>query len=132
MTTRDHVFNFVREFITKNGWAPTMREICVGVGVVSTSTVHSHVRKLERDGYITRVPGSPRAMRLVGPNYDRAGSARLTPAEVEQVRARWIPGVRCGPGRRRSNAAELAAEFGRSEARIRQICCGAGEGDCDV
>lgn len=112
-----------------------MREICIGVGVVSTSTVHSHVRKLERDGRITRVPGSPRAMRLVGPNYDNAswGSAsKLTSAEVEQVRARWVPGVKCGRNRRRSNALELAVEFGVSEYLVRKACRGVGEGDCDV
>ncbi len=43
---------------------PTVREICEGTGFKSTSTVHAHLKTLERKGYITRRSGLTRAIVL--------------------------------------------------------------------
>ncbi len=51
---------------TQNGLPPTVREICAATGLKSTSSVHAHLRTLEREGYITRDAGLNRAIHLVG------------------------------------------------------------------
>ena len=47
------VYESIKKFIA-NGITPTVREICDDTGLSSTSTVHSHLRTLERKGYISR------------------------------------------------------------------------------
>ncbi|MBE6822653.1 transcriptional repressor LexA [Caproiciproducens sp. LBM24188] len=51
---------------TQNGLPPTVREICAATGLRSTSSVHAHLRTLEREGYIKRDAGLNRAIHLVG------------------------------------------------------------------
>lgn len=52
--------------VAPRGVPPTVREICAATGLRSTSTVHAHLRSLERLGYISREPGLNRAIRIVG------------------------------------------------------------------
>jgi repressor LexA len=47
------------------GYPPTVREICRAVGLNSSSTVHSHLKALERKGYIKRSRGKPRAIKVL-------------------------------------------------------------------
>lgn len=66
-TGRERVYNFLVEFVTKNGYSPSIREICVGANLKSTSNVRSHLVKLEEEGKIEMKRGySPRAIKLVG------------------------------------------------------------------
>lgn len=51
---------------TETGVPPTVREICLATGFKSTSSVHSHLKTLEKLGYITRSKGLNRAIRLTG------------------------------------------------------------------
>ena len=51
---------------TPSGVPPTVREICAATGLRSTSTVHAHLKTLERLGYITRDAGLNRSIRLEG------------------------------------------------------------------
>lgn len=60
--TREQILEFIREEIKAQGYPPTVREIKDAVGLKSTSTVHGHLDRLERDGYIRRLAGSPRAI----------------------------------------------------------------------
>lgn len=53
------------DYIEKNGFSPSVRELCVIVGLKSTSTVHAYLKKLEEKGYIERLEKSPRALRVV-------------------------------------------------------------------
>ncbi len=46
------VYNFIKEFILSNNVVPSIREICDGVGLRSTSSAHRHVKKLSEAGYI--------------------------------------------------------------------------------
>ena len=67
-TTRQKVYDFLVEFMTENGYAPSVREICVGTGLKSTSSVYDHLMELEDEGKIKMKQGySPRAIKLV--NY---------------------------------------------------------------
>ncbi len=58
------IYNFISGFMDKNGYAPSVREICSAVGLSSTSTVQSHLNTLEKEGYITRSSGKTRAISL--------------------------------------------------------------------
>lgn len=49
-----------------NGVPPSVREICAATGLRSTSTVHAHLKTLERLGYITRDAGLNRSIRIEG------------------------------------------------------------------
>ena len=60
------MYNFIVEFIKKNGYAPNVREICVGTDLSSTSSVYMHLLKLEDEGKIQVKRKSTRAIKLVG------------------------------------------------------------------
>lgn len=40
---RERVYGFIVDFVKKNGYAPTIREICDGTGISSTSSVYMHL-----------------------------------------------------------------------------------------
>lgn len=61
---QEQVLEFIRESIRRNGYPPTVREICTGLGLSSPSTVHVHLANLERLGLIKRDPSKPRALDL--------------------------------------------------------------------
>ena len=52
-TREEQVLNFIREFSTKNGYAPSIREICAGVGLRSTASVNYHLKNLQQKGMLT-------------------------------------------------------------------------------
>lgn len=58
------VLDYVSGYIKTNGFAPTYQEIMDGTGIKSKSTVFRQISNLEADGYIQRVYGSSRAMRV--------------------------------------------------------------------
>ena len=62
----EKVYSFIVEFIKKNGYAPSIREIAVGVGINSTYTVHRYLLKLEDEGRIEMKRNSSRAIKVVG------------------------------------------------------------------
>ena len=59
------ILEFIKMEIQKKGYPPAVREICSGVGLKSTSTVHSHLEKLEHKGYIRKDPTKPRAIEVL-------------------------------------------------------------------
>ena len=42
-TSREKVYNFIVEFMEKNGYSPSVREICIGTNLSSTSSVSNHL-----------------------------------------------------------------------------------------
>ncbi|WP_270940757.1 transcriptional repressor LexA [Romboutsia lituseburensis] len=66
------ILEFIKEQIALKGYPPSVRETCLAVGLKSTSTVHSHLNKLEKLGYIRRDPTKPRAIEVLDQNkYQR-------------------------------------------------------------
>ena len=63
--SQQKVYDFLRQEAPK-GIPPTVREICAATGLRSTSTVHAHLRTLERLGYISRQAGHNRSIRIEG------------------------------------------------------------------
>lgn len=62
--TQLSVLECIRDYIDRNGYPPSVRDICSAVGLSSPSTVHSHLSTLERLGYIARDGGRNRSIRL--------------------------------------------------------------------
>lgn len=63
------ILEFIRTCILKKGYPPAVREICEAVHLKSTSSVHSHLETLEKQGYIRRDPTKPRAIEIVDDEY---------------------------------------------------------------
>lgn len=61
------ILDFVASEVEKKGYPPSVREICKAVGFKSTSTVHSYLGRLEKDGFIQKDPSKPRALKIVHP-----------------------------------------------------------------
>ena len=68
--TVELVYEFIIKYIDKEGYPPSVREICSGVGVRSTSTIHSHLRRLQESGRIDYTPGRRRAI-IVNQNQNK-------------------------------------------------------------
>ena len=60
------ILNVLKSQIEEKGYPPSVRELCDMVGLKSTSTVHSHLNKLEELGYIKKDPTKPRAITIIG------------------------------------------------------------------
>ena len=61
---QQEILDYIKSEILKKGYPPTVREICETVGLKSTSSVHSHLETLEKNGYIRRDPTKPRAIEI--------------------------------------------------------------------
>ena len=59
------IYEFLKDFTSEKGYPPTVREICKAVGLKSTSSVHGHLKHLEKEGLIKRDPTKPRALEIV-------------------------------------------------------------------
>ena len=57
-----NILNFINIFVEKNGYAPSVREICTGVDLKSTSTVQYHIEKLINSGYLQKNYKKSRAL----------------------------------------------------------------------
>ncbi|MBE6638973.1 MAG: transcriptional repressor LexA [Ruminococcaceae bacterium] len=58
------LYDYICERIRRDGYAPTVRDICQALDIKSTSTAHSYIAKLEAKGYIHRAQGKSRTMRV--------------------------------------------------------------------
>ncbi len=70
------VLETIDAHMRERGYPPSVREIGEAVGLSSPSTVHSHLRTLQRLGYLRRDPTKPRAIEVrwdatSGPNIER-------------------------------------------------------------
>ena len=73
------ILEYIKGEILSKGYPPAVREICEAVHLKSTSSVHSHLETLEKNGYIRRDPTKPRAIEIIDDNFN------LTRREVVNV-----------------------------------------------
>jgi len=57
------ILDVIASFTSEHGYPPSVREIGERVGLSSSSTIHAHLKALERHGLIQRDPTKPRALR---------------------------------------------------------------------
>lgn len=62
------VLSYVKDQIRKNGYAPSVREICQALGLRSTSTVHGYLARLQKKGLIQKAALKPRTIRITDIN----------------------------------------------------------------
>ena len=76
---KKEILEYIKEMILKKGYPPAVREICEAVHLKSTSSVHSHLESLEKNGYIRRDPTKPRTIEILDDDF------ALTRREVVNV-----------------------------------------------
>lgn len=60
---QQRILEVIHQFTAERGYPPSVREIGERVGLSSSSTIHAHLKTLERRGLISRDPTKPRALR---------------------------------------------------------------------
>ncbi len=71
-TKQREILEYIKDSILNRGYPPAVREICEAVSLRSTSSVHSHLETLEKNGYIKRDPTKPRAIEIIDDNFNLA------------------------------------------------------------
>ncbi len=69
-TKQKEILDYIKNEILNRGYPPAVREICEAVNLKSTSSVHSHLETLEKNGYIRRDPTKPRAIEIVDDSFN--------------------------------------------------------------
>jgi repressor LexA len=80
---RREILDFIAGQIRDRGYPPSVREIGEAVGLTSSSTVHTHLTTLQRQGFLRRDPTKPRAIEV---RYDAVSGAA-----IERRPTRHIP-----------------------------------------
>ncbi|MGN6711412.1 SOS-response transcriptional repressor, LexA [Anaerocolumna jejuensis DSM 15929] len=64
------ILEYLKKQTLSKGYPPAVREICEAVKLKSTSSVHSHLETLEKNGYIRRDPSKPRAIEIMDDTFN--------------------------------------------------------------
>ena len=67
---QQEILDYMKNEILNRGFPPSVREICEAVNLKSTSSVHSHLEALEKNGYIRRDVTKPRAIEIIDDNFN--------------------------------------------------------------
>ena len=67
---QQEILDYMKNEILNRGFPPSVREICEAVNLKSTSSVHSHLEALEKNGYIRRDATTPRAIEIIDDNFN--------------------------------------------------------------
>lgn len=84
---QQEILDYIKEEILKRGYPPAVREICEAVHLKSTSSVHSHLETLEKNGYIRRDPTKPRAIEICDDNFQMVRTEMVSIPVVGRVAA---------------------------------------------
>lgn len=69
---QSQILEYIKAEILNKGYPPSVRDICQAVQLKSTSSVHSHLETLEKNGYIRRDPTKPRTIEILDDNFNLA------------------------------------------------------------
>lgn len=67
---QQEILGYIKSEIVNKGYPPAVREICEAVHLKSTSSVHSHLETLEKNGFIRRDPTKPRAIEIIDDDFN--------------------------------------------------------------
>lgn len=84
---QQQILDFIKVEIKRNGYPPSVREICEAVNLSSTSTVHAHLETLERKGYIRRSPAKNRSTEVLEEDFYHGGREMVNVPIVGRVAA---------------------------------------------
>ena len=86
-TKQQEILDYIKSQILERGFPPAVREICEAVQLKSTSSVHSHLETLEKNGFIRRDPTKPRAIEILDDTFNLARREVVNVPLVGQVAA---------------------------------------------
>lgn len=81
------ILKYLESQILLKGYPPSVREICDAVGLSSTSSVHTHLKTLEKNGYIRRDPAKPRAIEIMDDSFQTVRQESVAIPVVGRVAA---------------------------------------------
>lgn len=84
---QQEILDYIKEEILKRGYPPAVREICEAVHLKSTSSVHSHLETLEKNGYIRRDPTKPRAIEICDDSFQMVRTEMVSIPVIGSVAA---------------------------------------------
>ena len=84
---QQEILDYIKEEILKRGYPPAVREICEAVNLKSTSSVHSHLETLEKNGFIKRDPTKPRAIEIVDDSFQQVRTEMVSIPVIGRVAA---------------------------------------------
>ena len=84
---QEEILEYIKDCILKKGYPPSVREICEAVSLKSTSSVHSHLETLEKNGYIRRDPTKPRAIEICDDSFQMVRTEMVSIPVVGNVAA---------------------------------------------
>ena len=84
---QQEILEYIKETILQKGYPPAVREICEAVHLKSTSSVHSHLETLEKNGYIRRDPTKPRAIEILDDTFNLTRRELVNVPIIGQVAA---------------------------------------------
>ncbi len=84
---QQEILDYIKDEILNKGYPPAVREICEAVSLKSTSSVHSHLETLEKNGYIRRDPTKPRAIEICDDNFQMVRTEMVSIPVVGRVAA---------------------------------------------
>ena len=83
---QQEILDYIKNEILNRGFPPAVREICEAVNLKSTSSVHSHLEALEKNGYIRRDATKPRAIEIIDDNFNLVGLITIKDIEKSKTR----------------------------------------------
>ena len=84
---QQQILDYIKQEILNRGYPPTVREICETVNLKSTSSVHSHLETLEKNGYIRRDPTKPRAIEICDDSFQMVRTEMVSLPVIGRVAA---------------------------------------------
>lgn len=84
---QEEILEYIKSEIVSRGFPPSVRDICEAVHLKSTSSVHSHLETLEKNGYIKRDPSKPRAIEILDENFNMLRREMVSVPVVGRVAA---------------------------------------------
>ena len=84
---QSEILAYIKEQIMDKGYPPAVREICEAVNLKSTSSVHSHLETLEKNGFIRRDPTKPRAIEITDDSFNLSRREMVNVPVIGEVAA---------------------------------------------
>ena len=84
---QEQMLAFIEEFVQENGYPPTYEEIRTGLKISTKSLVDYHLGVLENADFITRIPNTPRGLRLT--TAEARGSAQAAKSSAKSAKSNF-------------------------------------------
>lgn len=84
---QQQILDYIKEQIVQKGFPPSVRDICSAVNLRSTSSVHSYLEKLEKNGYIKRDKAKSRSIEIVDDDFNEVRKEMAFIPELGEVAA---------------------------------------------